>query len=101
VRVLDAGASVRSAAAQAGLSERQLARRFADRVGITPKIFGRVMRLQRASAALAAGASALAASADAGYADQAHFTREARELAGATPSVLASETFKAEDGAAE
>ncbi|HSQ62700.1 MAG TPA: DUF6597 domain-containing transcriptional factor [Polyangiaceae bacterium] len=94
IDVLASGGSVRQAAERAGLSERQLARRFTPRVGVGPKLFARVMRLQRAAGVLARGAPPLAASTHAGYADQAHFTRDARELAGATPSVLASEMFK-------
>ena len=94
IEVLARGGSVRSAAERACLSERQLSRRFTSRVGVGPKAFARVMRLQRAAGALARGASPLTAGAHAGYADQAHFTRETRELAGVTPSVLASEMFK-------
>jgi AraC-like DNA-binding protein len=92
--VLASGGSVREASARAGISERQLARRFAARVGVAPKVFARVMRLRRAASALAGGASPLAAASAAGYADQAHFTREAKGLAGATPSALVSEMFK-------
>ena len=73
------------------LSERQLARRFVDRVGISPKTFTRVMRLQRAATLLAEGALPSAAASRAGYADQAHFTRDSRELAGITPRGLARE----------
>jgi AraC-like DNA-binding protein len=94
--LLARGASVRAAAERACLSERQLSRRFAERVGVAPKLFARVMRLQRATSEIARGQSPLAASAIAGYADQAHFTRDARDLAGATPRVLVSELFKTE-----
>jgi AraC-like DNA-binding protein len=94
IETLRAGGSVSEAARRACLSERQLSRRFRSRVGVGPKTFARVMRLQRAAGALASGASPLAAACHAGYADQAHFTREASDLAGVTPSVLASEMFK-------
>lgn len=94
IGVLREGGSVHDAATRACLSERQLSRRFRCRLGIGPKTFARVMRLQRAAGALSRGAPAIDAAAHAGYADQAHFTREATELAGATPSVLASEMFK-------
>jgi AraC-like DNA-binding protein len=83
--VLARGATVREAAARAELSERQLSRRFTARVGVAPKIFGRVMRLQRAVSEIWAGANACEAATAAGYVDQAHFTREARDLAGVTP----------------
>jgi AraC-like DNA-binding protein len=91
VALLERGGSVRGAAEAASLSERQLARRFLARVGIAPKAFGRIMRLQRAAGAIAAGAPASTAAGMAGYADQAHFTRDARDLAGVTPRVLAAE----------
>lgn len=90
-----------------GLSERQLRRRFLDAVGYGPKTLGRVLRFQRFLALAAAGrdethgrgaspstagvrgAVDLARLAlDAGYADQAHLTREARRLSGRTPGEL-------------
>lgn len=89
--LLHAGASVREVAARVALSERQLTRRFTDRVGIPPKKFARIMRLQRAAGQLAAGTSPAETATLAGYADQAHFTREASELAGITPGSLARE----------
>ncbi len=90
-RLLDEGASVRDAAIAVNLSERQLGRRFEARVGITPKTFARVMRLQKASAAIHAGQHAAGAALAAGYVDQAHFTRDAKELAGITPGGLVAE----------
>jgi AraC-like DNA-binding protein len=99
--LLQTGATVRDVAAHVGLSERQLTRRFGDRVGVGPKIFGRVMRLQRAVALLAEGNPPSMVAAAAGYADQAHFTRDSVELAGVTPRGLArevSDSFKT-DGA--
>ena len=60
------------------------------RVGTAPKVFARVMRLLRARDLL--GERDLAdVAALAGYADQAHFTREAVALAGVTPARLARE----------
>jgi AraC-like DNA-binding protein len=74
--------------AELGLSERQLRRRFAEAVGYGPKTLGRVLRLQR-FLALARGGDELARLAlSAGYADQAHLTREARRLTGRTPREL-------------
>jgi AraC-like DNA-binding protein len=85
------GMSVGEVAKRVELSERQLARRFNERVGVAPKTFARVMRLQRAAALLADGSSPSDAASLAGYADQAHFTRDSSELAGITPSGLARE----------
>jgi len=60
-------------------------------VGYGPKTLHRVLRFRRFLAGLEsprpAGLSRLASAA--GYADQAHLTREARELSGMTPRQLA------------
>ncbi len=71
-----------------GLGERQLRRRFTEAVGYGPKTFARVARFRRALALLRGGAAPAAAAYDAGYADQAHLTRELRALAGGTPAAL-------------
>ncbi|HWG02595.1 MAG TPA: helix-turn-helix domain-containing protein [Trebonia sp.] len=79
-------------AAVVGLSERQFRRRFQAAAGYGPKTLHRVLRFQRFVRRLdaAAGTPDLAAvAADAGYADQAHLTRECRALAGLTPGALA------------
>jgi AraC-like DNA-binding protein len=74
-----------------GLGERQLRRRFDGAVGYGPKTLQRVLRFQR-FLALARDAGATADLADlafaAGYADQAHLTRECRRLAGLPPAAL-------------
>lgn len=70
-----------------GRSRQHLARQFRENVGLSPKEFARVARLQRAIAALQharrAGLAELAL--DLGYYDQAHMTRDFSELAGLTP----------------
>lgn len=94
------GQPVHRLAHELGVSSRQLQRRFVAAVGYGPKTFQRIARFQRllalgrsaelrgrvsAPAQLGQlGALALAA----GYADQAHMTRDVRELAGRTPSML-------------
>jgi AraC-like DNA-binding protein len=76
-------------AARVYLSERQLQRRFVERVGYGPKVFQRVARFQRAARRLRSDGAGLAgAAAWAGYADQAHLTRESRRLSGLTPREL-------------
>lgn len=89
--LLERGASVRDASQHVGISERQLGRRFAERVGLSPKLFSRVRRLQRAVLLMKQGIKPVEAAARAGYADQPHFTREAGELSGTTPAELAIE----------
>jgi transcriptional regulator GlxA family with amidase domain len=84
---------VAALAARVGLSERQLRRRFEAGVGYGPATLARVLRFQRflhaAEAEPDAGDAPLARlAADAGYADQAHLAREARRLAGLSPSEL-------------
>jgi AraC-like DNA-binding protein len=72
------------------LSERQLHRRFTEHVGYGPKTLQRILRFQRAVAELGASPAGLArAAAAAGYADQAHLSRESRRLAGLSPGELA------------
>lgn len=95
--LLEGGRSVADAAAHVALSERQLERRFQARVGMGPKAFARVRRLQRAALLLKAGAPIVRAAADAGYADQPHFTREATSLAGISPIRLAAELTDGRD----
>lgn len=93
------------------LSPRQLQRRFRAAVGYGPKTFQRIVRLQRLldlSAHDTAAANGLAGLAHhAGYADQAHMSREVRELTGRPPSSLLtgsgstlamSDLFKTGDG---
>lgn len=71
-----------------GVSARGLRRRMTAAVGYGPKRLGRVLRLRRALAAAQAGDELGRAAFDAGYADQAHFSGDCRELAGVPPSVL-------------
>lgn len=73
-----------------GLSERQFRRRFVAAVGYGPATFLRVVRLQRARhLALTNPLAGLADLAyDAGYADQAHLSREIKNLSGTTARVL-------------
>lgn len=69
---------------------RRLHRRFVATVGYSAKTLQRVLRVQRALALAGrnehAGLAALAA--EAGYADQAHMSRELRVLTGRSPRVL-------------
>jgi len=83
-------------AAEVGLSQRQLRRRCHAVVGYGPKTLQRVLRFRRFVSRIDAGPASgqdgydLAALAvQAGYADQAHLTRECQALAGLTPAALA------------
>jgi AraC-like DNA-binding protein len=82
--------AVRAAAAgvRVGLGERQLRRRFADAVGYGPKTLDRVLRFQRFLALARTGAPLAQLAFEAGYADQAHLTRECTRLSGLPPAAL-------------
>jgi AraC-like DNA-binding protein len=90
-RLADPRARVEALAGELGLSERQLRRRCHAAVGYGPKTLQRVLRFGRFLAqADAAGADRDLAriALDAGYADQAHLTRECTRLAGLAPAAL-------------
>jgi AraC-like DNA-binding protein len=74
------------------IGERRLRRRFATAIGYGPKIFQRVLRLQRAlrlaGGGAQPGASLAMIAAEAGYADQAHMSRELRALTGRSSAAL-------------
>jgi AraC-like DNA-binding protein len=88
----DPGIRVQRVASEVALSERQLERRFREFVGYGPKALQRVLRLQRLLEALELGRDqpgGLARIAAAiGYSDQAHLTRETRDLSGHSPVSL-------------
>jgi AraC-like DNA-binding protein len=84
-------AGVAEVARRVYVSERQLQRRFDERVGYGPKTFQRIARFQRAVGQLVRDGAELARTAlSAGYSDQAHLTRESRRLAGLSPRELVS-----------
>jgi AraC-like DNA-binding protein len=88
----DPSARAEDVAAAVGLSMRQFRRRCHAAVGYGPKTLQRVFRFQRFVRHLDASSGACdlaSAAAEAGYADQAHLTRECAALAGLTPAVLA------------
>ncbi|WP_405487640.1 helix-turn-helix domain-containing protein [Streptomyces sp. NBC_00096] len=87
---LRAGQGVAAVAGAVGLGERQLHRRALDAFGYGPRTLGRILRLQRALALTRRGLAQAAVAAAAGYADQAHYTREVRALAGTTPGAYAA-----------
>jgi AraC-like DNA-binding protein len=94
----DPQARAEDVAAEVGLSLRQLRRRCHAAVGYGPKTLQRVLRFRRFVSRIDAGPNAqkspevldlAAIAADAGYADQAHLTRECGRLSGLTPAALA------------
>jgi AraC-like DNA-binding protein len=87
LRASGGNARIERLAHATGLGRRQFERRFAERVGLSPRLFGRIVRFQRAFRHLGAESGA-AIAARCGYADQAHLVREVRRFAGQTPTAL-------------
>jgi AraC-like DNA-binding protein len=91
----DPQARAEDVAAEVGVSPRQLRRRCQAAVGYGPKTLQRVLRFRRFVSRIDAypkspGVLDLAViAAEAGYADQAHLTRECGRLSGLTPAALA------------
>jgi AraC-like DNA-binding protein len=87
IAALEAGMPLSQVAIRLGLLPRTLERRFSSQVGMPPKRFARVRRLQRVLRAVRRSTEPVwhELAADHGYADQAHLVHEFRELAGVTP----------------
>ena len=68
----------------------RLHRRSLAAFGYGPKMLDRVLRLQRALGLARSGVPFATTAATAGYADQAHLSREVRSLAGVPLRVLTS-----------
>jgi AraC-like DNA-binding protein len=86
------GARAELVAGRLGISERQLRRRCQAAAGYGPRMLHRVLRFRRFVSLIdgaGAGADLATAAAEAGYADQAHLTRESSRLAGLPPGALA------------
>jgi AraC-like DNA-binding protein len=69
----------------AGVSVRQLERQFHHDVGLRPKAFARIVRLQAALRRIREGRALSDVAVACGYYDQAHMTRDFRQLAAMSP----------------
>jgi AraC-like DNA-binding protein len=85
------GTPVADMADRLGLGTRALHRRCLPVFGYGPRRLARVLRLGRSLEAARDGASLARVAADCGYADQAHLSREVRDLTGTTPTRLLRE----------
>ena len=83
---LAVAARVGTLAAEVGWSRRYLSARFREAIGLPPKALGRVIRVEHAAGRMRAGDPLGDVAYDAGYADQAHFNRDFREIVGCTPT---------------
>jgi AraC-like DNA-binding protein len=86
---LDPSMRVTKAQVLSGLSRKQFTALFRSEVGLSPKAYLRVRRLQAALRALNTPAPGATIAADLGYFDQAHLVREFRSFTGLTPTQYA------------
>ena len=86
LRATRGSARVETIAAEVGWSRRHLAARFREAVGLPPKAFGRLLRVEDAARRVRAGQALAEVAYAAGYSDQSHFNRDFRELVGCTPT---------------
>ena len=92
-RIVDSGGavSVDQLASAAGISSRQLERRFLREIGLGPKLLGRIIRFQQVFRAVEQAEPTWATLAlECGYYDQAHLIRDFNQFAQQTPAVLFS-----------
>jgi transcriptional regulator GlxA family with amidase domain len=85
-------ASVSAIAARAGVTTRHLQRRFAERVGTSPKMLARILRFQNTLRLRSSGSHErtdwVRVAVECGYADQSHLIRDYAEFSGETPAGL-------------
>jgi len=83
-----ASVSQSSLAEKIGYSQRRFIEIFSREVGLTPKLFGRIMRFQRALQLIYRQAPVdwAAVAFDCGYYDQAHFIHDFKKFSGMSPS---------------
>lgn len=81
------GMSVRDEAARVGFSQRHFIKLFTTQVGLSPKLFCRLLRFQRALK-LAQRASWADVAVECGYSDQSHLIRDFRDFSRRAPTVF-------------
>jgi len=69
-----------------GLSPYHLNRSFCRKIGMPPHAYQLQVRIARAKSALRTGSSIVQVAMETGFADQSHFTRVFKRLAGGTPA---------------
>ncbi len=84
-RLARGGVSVSEVVRASGKSHRHFVELYRREVGLTPKVHGRIERLQRTLLALGRPGSLADVALSLGFADQAHMNREFAEIAGASP----------------
>jgi AraC-like DNA-binding protein len=85
----DATVSLSELAAQVGVSRYHFIRLFHRVTGLAPNAYLRQIKLSKARRLICEGAQLAEAAAQAGFADQAHLTREFKRVFGTTPGKIA------------
>jgi AraC-like DNA-binding protein len=82
--------SIKQLADTASISKRQLEREFKSKLGLSPKQYGRIAKLNEVNRLISNGHEADMASLSylCGYADQAHFIKDFKEFTGERPTVF-------------
>jgi AraC-like DNA-binding protein len=88
IALLNRGLLVADTSARLGLLPKTFVRRFREQVGLTPKRFARVRRMQRIIRSLRSGEAIdwCLLAAEYGFTDQAHLIHDFRDLTGITPT---------------
>jgi len=86
LRATEGRAPIKQLTQELGCSPRHLTARFREQVGVSPKLFARLLRFQHA---LALTGSWAQIAREAGYYDQAHLIRDFQQFAGASPTEFA------------
>lgn len=83
----DGNLRIEALAGAVGVSRQHLAAQFRDRVGLSPKLYARICRFRRATAALKTSAAPDWAqlALDCGYFDQSHLIHDFQSFARRTP----------------
>jgi AraC-like DNA-binding protein len=95
--LIERGVPIGEVAKCIGLLSKTLNRRFRAAVGLTPKRYSRVRRLQRVLCSISGGRDVdwCETAAEHGYADQAHLVHDFRELTGMTPTAYRPSSIEA------
>ncbi len=92
----DGALPIRQVAELIGVSERRLEREFKQKIGVSPKMFSRIIRFQKLLKSLESGGSEglLDKALEFGYYDQAHMVHEFKEFAGKSPTTFIEDTHR-------
>ena len=87
---------IRQVAELIGISERRLEREFKQKIGVSPKLFSRIIRFQKLLKSLEGGGAAglLDKALAFGYYDQAHMVHEFKEFAGKSPTTFIDDAHR-------